>query len=134
VGREVLLEVKVSNSNVSWGLKKLLKLVVKDKLATVVRVLESLFGDVLVHELSHLRTRDELTFRKSEELAQLRCNFLLTVEAVVGGTSLGLLTVRVLLGVLHLSDELSESLNIGAKGGNFRLNGFKRHLISLLSG
>jgi len=134
VGREVLLEVKVSDGDVSWGLKKLLKLVVKDELTTVVRVLESLIGDVLVHELGHLRTRDELTLRKSKELAQLRCDFLLAVEAVVGGARLGLLTVRVLLGVLHLSDELSESLNVGAKGGNFRLNGFKRHLISLLSG
>jgi len=127
VRREVLLKVKVGDGNVSRRLEELLELVVKDKLATVLGVLEALVSDVLVDKLGHLGAGDELTLRKSEELAQLRCNFLLTVEAVVGGTSLGLLTVRVLLGVLYLTDELGKSLDIGAESGNFGVNGFKRH-------
>jgi hypothetical protein len=127
VRREVLLKVKVSDGNVGRRLEELLKLVVEDELTTVVGVLETVVDDVLVDELGHLRTGDELTLRKSKELAQLRCNFLLAVEPVVGGAGLGLLTVRILLGVLHLADELGESLDISAKGGNFSLDSFKRH-------
>jgi hypothetical protein len=110
--RKVLLEVKVSHDDVSGGLEEVLELFVEDKLATVIWVLETLLGNVLVDELGHLRTRDELTLSNSHELAQLRCNFLLAVEAVVRGASLSLLTIRVLLGVLHLTDDLGESLNI----------------------
>jgi hypothetical protein len=127
VRRKVLLEVKVGDDNVRRRLEELLELVVKNELTTVLGVLETLVGDVLVDKLGHLRARDQLTFGKTEKLAQLRCNFLLAVEAVVGGTRLGLLTVGILLGVLHLTDDLGESLDIGAESGNFGLNGFKRH-------
>jgi len=127
VRREVLLKVKVGDGNVGRRLEELLELVVKDKLATVLGVLETLVSDVLVDELGHLGARDELTLGKSEELAQLRCNFLLAVETVVSGTGLGLLTVRILLDVLHLANELGESLDISAEGSNFSLDSFKRH-------
>jgi hypothetical protein len=128
---EILLEVKIGNGNVRGRLKEILELIVKDKLATVIGVLKTLLGDVGVDLLGHLGARDQLTLRKSKELAQLRCNFLLPVETVVGGARLGLLTVRILLGVLHLTDELSKSLDISTESSNFSLDSFKRHYICI---
>ena len=124
---KVLLQVKVSHGYVRRRLKELLELVVKDELTTVLGVLQLLLGDVLVDELGDLGARNELTLRKSEELTQLRCDFLLAVETVVGGAGLSLLTSRIILDVLHLADELGESLDIGAESGTCGLNGFKRH-------
>jgi len=126
-----LLEVKVCDLRISWWGKKLLECIVKDNLTTVLGGLEALLDDVLVNELGHLRTRDELAFWKSQKLPQLRCNFLFAVEAVVLRPLLGLLTIRVLLGVLDLADELSESLDVVAESGEFSLNGFERHYIFL---
>ncbi len=57
--REELLEVKVSDLRVT-GLKKITKLVVHNKNATVLGVLETLLSDVLVNSLSNLATRDEI--------------------------------------------------------------------------
>jgi len=72
VWREVLLEVKVGNGDVSWWLEEILQLLVKDELATVVWVLETVFGDVLGDELGDFRSGDQFTFSKSQELSQLR--------------------------------------------------------------
>src|SRR6056300_832733 len=127
VRREVLLEVKVGHLNVGWGVEKSAKGIVEDNLATVIGVLETLVDDVLVDELRHLGTGDELASWKTEELTQLRRHILLTVETVVGGTSLSLLTIGILLSVLHLADELGERLHLGAESSKFVLNGFKRH-------
>src|SRR6056300_1711496 len=128
---EELLDVQVGNLNVSRGLEKRTKLVVENNLATVVGVLEAVVSDVLGDKLGHLRTRDELTSGKSKELTQLRCHILLTVEPVVGGTSLRLLTVRIILGTLNLADKLGEVLHVSAEGGKLGLNSFKRHYIFL---
>ena len=57
--REELLEVKVSDLRIT-GLKKITKLVVHNKNATVFGVLETLLSDVLVNSLSNLTTRDEI--------------------------------------------------------------------------
>ena len=99
--REVLLEVKVSDGDVGRRLKELLELVVKDELATVVGMLETVVNDVLVDDLGNLGARNEFTFGKSDELTQLRCNFLFTVEAVVLSTLLRLLTIRIILSILY---------------------------------
>jgi len=129
-GKE-LLEVKVGDLCISWWGKKLLKRIVENNLTTVLGMLEALIDDVLVDKLGHLRTRDELAFWESQELPQLRCNFLFAVEAVVLRPLLGLLTIRVLLGVLDLADELGKSLDVVAESGEFGLNGFERHYIFL---
>jgi len=131
VRREVLLEVKVGYLNVRGGSEEIAELVVEDNLATVLGVLKTLLGDVLVDKLGNLGTRNELAFGKSKKLAQLRCHILLTVESVVLGALLRLLTVGILLGVLNLADELGESLYVVAESGKFGLNGFKRHYIFL---
>jgi len=131
VGGKELLEVKVGDLCISWWGKKLLKRIVENNLTTVLGMLEALIDDVLVDKLGHLRTRDELAFWESQELPQLRCNFLFAVEAVVLRPLLGLLTIRVLLGVLDLADELGKSLDVVAESGEFGLNGFERHYIFL---
>jgi len=96
--REVLLEVKVSNHNVSGGREEVAECVVEDDLTAVIGVLETLFGDVLVNELGHFRARNELAFGKFKESAQLRRHILLSVEAVVGSARLSLFTIRDPLG------------------------------------
>tara|TARA_R110001632_G_scaffold37393_2_gene94470 strand:- start:4513 stop:4932 length:420 start_codon:yes stop_codon:yes gene_type:complete len=129
--REVLLEVKVSNHNVGWRREKVAECVVEDDLTAVVRVLETLLSDVLVNELGHFRARNELTFGKFKESAQLRRHILLTIEAVVGSTSLSLLTIWVFLGVLNLANKLGKVLDVVAESGDFGLDGFERHYIFL---
>ena len=106
--RKVLLEVKVGYLNVRGRSEEIAELVVEDNLATVLGVLKTLLGDVLVDELGNLRARDELAFGKSKKFAQLRCHILLTVESVVLGALLRLLAVGILLGVLNLADELGD--------------------------
>src|SRR6056300_660123 len=131
VRAQVLLEVKVSDLDVRRRREEVAKLVVEDNLTAVVGVLETLIGDVLVNELGHLGTGDEFTSGKSEKLSQLRRHILLAVEAVVGGTSLSLLTIGILLSVLHFADELGEVLDVVAERGEFGLNGFEGHYIFL---
>tara|TARA_B100001142_G_scaffold183628_2_gene183000 strand:- start:2450 stop:3010 length:561 start_codon:yes stop_codon:yes gene_type:complete len=131
VRAEVLLKVKVSNLDVSGRSEKILKLVVKDNLTTVIGVLKTLVSDVLVDRLGHLRTRDELTRWKSKKRAQLRAYILLSVEPVVGGASLRLLTIGVVLGTLNLTNKLCEVLHVSAEGSKLGLNSFKRHYIFL---
>jgi len=131
VRRKVLLEVKVSNNNVGGRSKKVPKLIVENNLAAVLWVLKTLLSDVLVNELGNLRAGDEISVGEGKKLTQLRCDFLLSVESVVLGTLLGLLTVRILLSVLDLAYKLSEILYIVAEGGNFGLDSFKRHYIFL---
>jgi len=104
VRRKVLLEVKVRHDNIRRGCEEVTKLIVEDNLATVLGVLETLVDDVLVHELGHLRARDELTFGKAEKLAQLRCNFLLAVKTAVSAALLKLLLSWILLSAFALTD------------------------------
>ena len=54
MGREVLLQVKVSNNNFGGGCEEFAELAVEDNLATVLGVLETLFSDILGDKLSHL--------------------------------------------------------------------------------
>ncbi len=122
------LKVKISYLGFA-GLKKFLELIIHNKDTTVFWVLETLLEDVLVDKLSHLRYGNEITFGKYKEFTQLRCDFLLSVEPVVLSTLLSLFTIRILLGILDLTDELGESLNFGAEGGDLGLNGLKRHYI-----
>jgi hypothetical protein len=129
--REILLKVKVGDDNALRRREEITELVVEDNLTTVLGVLKTLVSDILVDELGHLRTRDELTISNTNEFTQLRCNFLLAIESVVLRALLGLLTVRIFLGVLDLTNELSEVLHVVTKGGEFGLDGFKRHYIFL---
>ena len=122
--REILLKVKVGDDDTLGRREEFTKLVVEDNLATVFGMLETLVSDILVDELGHLRAGDELIIRKSEKLLQLRCNFLLTIESVVLSTLLGLLTVRILLSVLNLTNELGQVLHVVTKGGDFGLDVF----------
>jgi hypothetical protein len=131
VRRKVLLEVKVSNNNVSGRREELAELIVENNLAAVLGMLETLLSDVLVDKLGDFGTGDEISFGKSEKLTQLRCDFLLSVEAVVLSARLSLLTIGIFLGVLDLAYELGEVLYIVAEGGNFGLDGFERHYIYL---
>jgi hypothetical protein len=131
--RQVLLEVEIRHLDVSGGFEKSAKLIVQDELATVLRMLETVVRDVLINELGHLGARDELTFRKSDEFAQLRADFLLTVEAVVFSPLLSLLTIRILLGVLDLTNKLGQGLDILGERDKFSLNGFEGHYIYLMN-
>ena len=57
--REELLEVKVGDLRIT-GLKKIAELIVHNKNATVVGVLETLLSDILVNSLGNLATRNEV--------------------------------------------------------------------------
>jgi len=131
VRRKVLLEVKVRHDNIRRGCEEIAKLIVEDNLATVLGMLETLVDDVLVHELGDLRAGDELAFGKAEELAQLRCDFLFAVEAVVLSALLSLLPIGVLLDALNLTDELNKRLDIRTESSDFGLDSFERHYIFL---
>lgn len=133
VRRKVLLKVKVGHNDIRRWCEKVTELVVEDNLTTVLGVLKPVVDDVLVHELGYLRARDELAFGKAEKLAQLRCDFLFAVEAVVLGALLSLFPIGVLLEVLDLADEFHERLDFRAESSDFSLNSFERHYILLSS-
>jgi hypothetical protein len=131
VRREILLEVKVRNLNVSRGSEEITEGIVEDNLTTVLRMLETLLGDILVNKLGNLGARDEIAVGKAKKSPQLRCHILLSVEAVVLSALLRLLTIRVILRILKLTDKLGQVLHIVTEGGKFGLNSFKRHYIFL---
>jgi hypothetical protein len=54
------LEVQESNLNISGGLEKIAKLLIENKNASIVGVLESIILDVLVDSTSYEATRNEL--------------------------------------------------------------------------
>ena len=128
--REELLEVKVGDLRIT-GLKKIAELIVHNKNATVVGVLETLIGDVLVDRLGHLAARDELVLLEAQERSELVGNLLLAVETVVLSTLLSLLAVGVVLLRLDLANELGEGLQFGTDSSELSSNGFERHYILL---
>jgi len=108
------------------------KLFVHNQNATILRVLEAIFGDVLRDLLSDFTARNHFTFRQTEEASEFWGDVLLTVEAVVRCTRGSLGAVRIVLFRLDLADKLRQRLDFGAEGGDFSENSFERHLISLL--
>ena len=130
VGAKELLEVKVGDLRIA-GLEKVLELIVHDKNATVVGVLETLIGDVLVDRLGHLTAGNEFRLLETKERTKLVGNLLLAVEAVVLGTLLSLLAVGVVLLRLDLANELGEGLQFGTDSSELSSNGFERHYILL---
>jgi len=128
VGAKELLEVKVSDLCVA-GLKKIPKLIVHNKNATVFGVLETLFGDVLVDRLGDFTPGDEFSLLETKERTKFVSHLLLTVESVVFGTLLSLFTVGILLFRLDFTNNLSEGLQFGTNGSKVNSNGFKRHYI-----
>ena len=130
VGAKELLEVKVGDLRIA-GLEKVLELIVHNKDAAVVGVLETLVGDVLVDRLGYLTARNEFSLLETKERTKLVGNLLLTVETVVLRTLLSLLTVGVVLLRLDLANKLSEGLKFGTDGSELSSNGFERHYILL---
>lgn len=128
VGAKELLEVKVSDLRIA-GLEKVLELIVHNKNATVVGVLETLIGDVLVDRLGHLTAGNELRLLETKERTKLVGNLLLAVEAVVLSTLLSLLAVGVLLLGLNLANELGKRLEFRTDSSEFGSNGIERHYI-----
>ena len=130
VGAKELLEVKVGDLRIA-GLEKVLELIVHNKDAAVVGVLETLVGDVLVDRLGYLTARNEFSLLETEERTKLVGNLLLTVETVVLRTLLSLLTVGVVLLRLDLANKFSQGLKFGTDGSELSSNGFERHYILL---
>tara|TARA_R110002050_G_C8946315_1_gene513012 strand:- start:2207 stop:2557 length:351 start_codon:yes stop_codon:yes gene_type:complete len=112
------LEVQESNLNISGGLEKIAKLLIENKNASIVGVLESIILDVLVDSTSYEATRNELVGGEVEEIAELVGNLLLTVKSVVLGAVCRLLTGGIVKLSLNLTNNLSERLNFGAESGN----------------
>tara|TARA_B110001450_G_scaffold242137_1_gene252185 strand:- start:5223 stop:5573 length:351 start_codon:yes stop_codon:yes gene_type:complete len=112
------LEVQESNLNISRGLEKIAKLLIENKNASIVGVLESIILDVLVDSTSYEATRNELVGGEVEEIAELVGNLLLTVKSVVLGAVCRLLTSGIVKLSLNLTNNLSERLNFGAESGN----------------
>jgi len=129
---EELLQVQERNLNVGGRLQKITKLRVEDEDSPVVGVLKTVRLDVLVNRTSHSASRNELSFRKVEEHAQLLRNLLLTVETVVLGAVSRLLASGVVLLSLNLSNNLGERLKFVTERGNFGEYGFNGHCILLM--
>jgi len=110
-------------------LKKITELVVKNKNATVVWVLETLFSNVRVNRAGNEATGDELIGFDSEKLSELWRDGLFAVEAVVLRTGSSFGSVWVVLLGLDLTNDLGQGLDVVAEGGNFGEDSFKRHLV-----
>ena len=127
-----LLQVQERNLNVGGWLQKITKLRVENKDSSVVRVLKTVSLDVLVNRTSHSASRNELSLRKVEEYTQLLRDLLLAVETVVLGAVSRLLTSRVVLLSLDLSNNLGERLKFVTERGDFGEYRFNGHCILLM--
>ena len=106
---DVLLDVQERHLYVSWGVQDSLQRGIH---VDVLTLLQTLLRYVLVHLLRHLRAGNLLTGSHVQKLTQLLRNVQGLVETVGGRTSLGLLTLRVLDEALHLTEVLTEELNL----------------------
>jgi len=130
--RKELLQVEERDLNVA-RLEELPELFVHDENASIVRMLQTVFGNVLGEKLGNFTSGNQFSRRKTDKFAKLIGDFLLTVETVVSRARSRLGSVRVVLLSLDLTNNLGEGLNVGAESGNFGLNFFKRHdVISFL--
>ena len=129
VWAQVLLQVQERDLRVRRWLKKITELVVKNKNATVVRVLKTLFSDVVVDRTSDEGSGNKLSFFNAEKLAELWGDSLFAVEPVVLGTGSSLGSVWVVLLRLDLTNDLGQRLNVSAESSDFSENSFKRHLV-----
>src|SRR6056300_75494 len=132
---QILLEVEERDDDIRRGFEEVSEGVVQDDLSSVLRVFQSLAGDVLVDLLGDLGAGDELLRCETQEGAEFVVDFLLTIEPVVRRPCLRLAPVGVVLLGFDLSTKLGEGLDLGAEGGDFllevELGGF-RHLIPFL--
>src|SRR6056300_631374 len=126
-----LLQVEEGDLNIT-RLKKIAELFVHDEHTAIFRVLETIVSDVLRNSLGHFTSGDQFSFRETNERTELIGNLLLAVEAVILRTLSSLGSIRVVLLRLNLSDKLRQGLDFGTERGEFGLDRFKRHLISLL--
>lgn len=106
---DVLLDVQKRHLYAIWWVQDRFQRSIQ---VNVLTLLQTLLGHILVHLLRHLRTGNLLAGSQLQKLTQLLRNVQGLVETVGGGTSLGLLTLRVLNQVLHLAEVLAEQLDL----------------------
>jgi len=106
---DVLLDVQERHLDVSWRVQDGLQRSIQ---VDVLTLLQTLLSYVLVHLLGHLGAGNLLTGSHLQKLTQLLGNVQRLVEAVAGRASLGLLTLWVLNQVLHLTEVLTQQLNL----------------------
>jgi hypothetical protein len=97
VWTQVLLQVKEGDLDVSRRTEKITQLVIENKLTTIIRVLQTLFGDIFIDSFSDFTTGDELTFTEFKEGTEFGCNLLLSVKTVIFSTLLRLFSIRIIL-------------------------------------
>ncbi len=106
---DVLLDVQERHLYVSWGVQDRLQRRIH---VDVLTLLQALLRHILIHLLRHLGAGNLLTGSQLQKLTQLLGNVQRLVEAVGGGTSLGLLALWVLDQVLHLAKVLTQELDL----------------------
>jgi len=132
VWAQELLEVQERDLRIRRWVKKIAELVVKNKHAAVVRVLKTLFSDVVVNRTSDERSGDELSFFDTEKFTELWGDSLFAVESVVLRTRRSLGSVWIVLLRLDLTNDLGQRLDVRTERRDFRENSFKRHLVYVL--
>ena len=115
VWAQVLLQVQERDLRVRRWLKKITELVVKNKNATVVWVLETLFSNVRVNRAGNEAAGDELVGFDTEKLSELWGDGLFAVEAVVLRTRGSFGSVWVVLLGLDLTNDLGQGLDVVAE-------------------
>ena len=99
--RKELLQVEERDLNVA-RLEELPELFVHDENASIVRMLQTVFGNVLGEKLGNFTSGNQFSRRKTDKFAKLIGDFLLTVETVVSRARSRLGSVRVVLLSLDL--------------------------------
>lgn len=125
VGVDVLLDIQERHlCALRWVQQLLQSCIQRDVLAS----LQTLLGDIVVNLTSHLRAGNQLTLRQLQKLPELRSHLQRLVETVVLATRLALLASGILDESLHLTQILTDRLQLlhqvieshgGSGGGHF---------------
>jgi len=107
--------------------EKIAQLIIKNKDATVIRMLEPLFRDIFVDRSGDERSGDEFAFFNTEKLTELWGDFLFAVKSIVLRAVCGFFAGWVILLCLDLADKLTQGLDLRAESGDFGENVFDRH-------
>jgi len=122
MGAKILLEIQESDLNILRWLQKITKSIIEHDNSSILRVLETLFGNILINCARHITSGDEFFGFQTKETSQSVGNLLLAVKSIILGARLSPFPGWVVLLGLYLSNQLRKRLDIRSESCDFVKN------------